>query len=119
MKLGPYLYHLNTFNIPNNCRSLPFERSSYKTSGDCFLWVLNRFMGPAKARKQKVRTYWKNYYLKVFLKYLTRLIYHCTIKNFMRLFKFIFHAVHNPRALLFVLCQIVISRFKKMIAQSF
>ena len=86
----------------------------------------NRLMGPAKAHNRKFseytsckKTYWKNYYLKVFLKYLKRLIYHCTIKNFMKLFKFIFHTVHNPRALLFVLCQIIISRLKNMIAQSF
>ena len=87
----------------------------------------NRLMGPAKAHNRKFSEYIhllsknlsENYYLKVFLKYLTRLIYHCTIKNFMKLFKFIFHTVRNPRALLFVMCQIIISRFKKMIAQSF
>ena len=46
--------------LRHRCFPVKFPRilrtSFFKeTSGGCFLWVLNRLMGPAKARKQKDR----------------------------------------------------------------
>ena len=84
--------------LRHTCFPVKFPRI-LRSSGGCFLcvvvivlWVLSRCVNRKFSEYTSCqRTYSKNYCLKVFLKYLVRLIYHCRIKNLKKLFNFIFY----------------------------